>query len=435
MRRSRLLTEVGQLAAAAAASRLLGLAYRVALARAVGAEALGLFQLALPIYLVVLTTCSLGLSVGVTQKVAAAAARGDLGRAARIRRQAAWLGGLAAAAGTLLLAALAPRVGDSLLRDPRAGAPLAVLAWALPFAVLEGIYRGYWQGLHRMVRVGLAQVGENTVRLLALGVWLLGAPALPPAAAAACAALVVVLGEGVELLAVTARARRDPAVAAPGPEGTDMRQLVAMSVPVALGRMAGTLGMALDASLIPARLMAGGADTLAATAAFGRFTGMVMPLVMFPTVIMGALSTALVPSVAEASARGWRTGIRRRAAVAAAAAAAIGVATAMVLAAASGWLGLAIYGQRHLGPLLARGALIAPGLFLSMAAGSVLHGLGRTGASLACQIAGGLCRLGLILVWVAPMGIAGAALATAVGFAVSALAGWITVAALVRPRR
>src|SRR5579875_3558623 len=166
MRRSRLVTEVGELAAAAALSRLLGLAYRVVLARAVGAEAVGLFQLALPIYLVVLTASSLGLSAAVTQKVAAAAAGGDLARAARIRRQAARIGGCAAAAGTLLLLVLAPRLGGSLLRDPRAAAPLAVLAWSLPFAVVEGIYRGYWQGLHRMIRVGAAQVGENGVRLL-----------------------------------------------------------------------------------------------------------------------------------------------------------------------------------------------------------------------------------------------------------------------------
>ncbi|HVB10079.1 MAG TPA: oligosaccharide flippase family protein [Bacillota bacterium] len=430
MRRSRLITDVGQLAAAAATARILGLAYRVLLARAIGAEALGLFQLALPIYLVVLTVSSLGLSVAVTQRVAAAAANNDLGRAARIRRQAATLGGCTAAAGTALLLTLAPGVGRSLLRDPRAAAPLAVLAWAIPFAVVEGIYRGYWQGLHRMVRVGLAQVGENGVRLLALIVWLLLAPAMPAATAAAGAAGLVILGECVELLAVTARAHRDPAVTAPGPEGADMRQMLGMSLPVAMSRMAGTLGMALDAALIPSQLLAGGMDALTATAAFGRFMGMVMPVVTFPTVLMGPIATAMVPSVAEASARKWKVGLRKRAAVAAVAAAVLGVGTALVLSSASGWLGLAIYGQAHLGPLLAEGGLIAPGLFLSMAAGSVLHGLGRTGASLGCQMAGGVCRLGLILAWVAPMGIAGAVLATAVGFAVTAAGEWGFVAVL-----
>jgi len=157
---------------------------------------------------------------------------------------------------------------------------------------------------------------------------------------------------------------------------------------------------------------------------------MVMPVVTFPTVLMGPIATAMVPSVAEASARKWKVGLRKRAAVAAVAAAVLGVGTALVLSSASGWLGLAIYGQAHLGPLLAEGGLIAPGLFLSMAAGSVLHGLGRTGASLGCQMAGGVCRLGLILAWVAPMGIAGAVLATAVGFAVTAAGEWGLLAVL-----
>ncbi len=433
MRRSRLLADVGQLAAAAATARLLGLVYRVVLARAVGAEALGLFQLALPIYLVVLTACSLGLSAAVTQQVAAAAAQGELHRAARIRRRAAWIGGCAATAGTLVLLVMAPRLGDALLRDPRAAAPLAVLAWALPLAALQGIYRGYWQGLRRMVRVGASPVGENVVRLLVLGLWLALAPILPPVTAAAGAAGLVVLGELVGLLAVTAGARHDPAVVPPGPEGVGLRRMLGVSLPVAMSRMAGTLGMALDAALIPSRLIAGGADALSATAAFGRFMGMVMPLVTFPTVLMGAVSTALVPAVAEAWASGRRDAIRGRAAAAAAVAGSIGLGTALALSSGAGWLGQVVYGQAHLGPLLAEGALIAPGLFLSMAAGSILHGLGRTGLSLGSQMLGGACRLGLILVWVAPMGIAGAALATAVGFAVTAAAEWTCVAALLRP--
>lgn len=432
MRRSRLLADVGQLAAAAAAARLLGLGYRVVLARAVGAEALGLFQLALPIYLVVLTACSLGLSAAVTQMVAAAAAQGDLGRAARIRRRAAWIAGCAATVGTLVLLVVAPRLGNALLRDPRAAAPLAVLAWALPLAALQGIYRGYWQGLRRMVRVGVAPIGENVVRLVVLGLWLALAPILAPAAAAAAAAGLVVLGELVGLITVTAGARRDPAVVPPGAEGADVGRMLGVSLPVAMSRMAGTMGMALDAALIPARLIAGGADALSATAAFGRFMGMVMPLVTFPTVLMGAATAALVPAVAEAWARGKREAIRRRAAAAAGAAGAIGIGTALALSSGAGWLGQVIYGQAHLGPLLAEGALIAPGLFLSMGSGAVLHGLGRTGLSLGCQVAGGLCRLGLILIWVAPMGIAGAALATAVGFAVTAAGEWIAVAALLR---
>lgn len=424
MLRSRLLADFGQLALAAAASRVLGLVYRVLLARAIGAEGLGLFQLALPIYLVGLTLCSLGLSLGTTKLVAAAAARGDLARAARIRRQAVGIGAAAGAAGTLALLALSPALAAGILRDPRVAAPLGVLAWALPIAAVEGIYRGYWQGLRRMARVGGAHVAENAVRLLVLLALMAALPALSAATAAAVAASLMVLGEVVELVAVTARAGSDPAVRPPGPEGAPAGQMLRISLPVAFSRIAGTLGLALDAALIPARLRAGGLDALAATAAFGRFMGMVMPLVTFPTVLMGPLAAALVPSVAEAAERAQWRGIGRRAAVAALAAAAAGVATAVLLLAAPQRLGMVLYGQADLGRLLADGALIAPGLFLTMAAGAILNGLGRTAASFGAQLAGGTCRLALIFLWVPTLGISGAALATAVGFGLSAAAAW-----------
>ena len=56
---------------------------------------------------------------------------------------------------------------------------------------------------------------EDLARLLALGLWLALAPILPAATAAAGAAVLVVLGGGVGLVAGTTGAHRAPAAGGP----------------------------------------------------------------------------------------------------------------------------------------------------------------------------------------------------------------------------
>lgn len=428
--RQRALRELVVLLGAAAAARVIGMLYRVLLARAIGAEGLGLYQMALPAYLVALTLASLGLPVAVAQLVAAAVARGDAQAARAIRRRAARLGGGASvlAAGCLLLAA--PWIATSVLHEPRASVALALLAWALPPTVLSGVYRGYWQGLRRMDRVGLGHVSEAGTRCAALACIMLALPAgdLSLEAGVAMAAGLGLLGELADLAAVLARPA-SPAVQRGPTESVSTGRLLRLSLPVAVSRASASLGLAVDAALIPAGLIAhAGVD--GAAALFGRLIGMALPVVAFPTVVLHPVDTIVVPAVSHAAAVGDRRGVAVRAGMSALAAAALAAATSLALTAFAGPIAQRVYGLPDLAGLLRICAAIPPGLFLAQTGTSVLNGIGRTGAGLACQLCGTGVRVTLLLTLLPPFGLAGAVAAIALGAAATATAAWGTVIAL-----
>jgi stage V sporulation protein B len=446
--RHRALRELGVLLGASAAARLLGMAYRVLLARAIGSEGLGLYQMAFPVFLVALTLASLGLPVGVAQLVAAAAARGDSEAALAVRRRAAWLAGSAAVLAAAALQGAAPRIAADFLLEPRAAGALALLAWALPPTALAGVYRGYWQGLRRMDRVGLGHVCEAGSRCaalvcLALALPSLGGPGagLAPEQGIALAAALVLLGEVADLAAVvvTPRRRRPPPEPqiAPGPTAPRPTRpsapptaagLLRLSLPVAVSRASASLGLAADAALIPAGLAAH-AGAGGAAALFGQLTGMALPVVAFPTVALHPIDTIVVPAVSQAAAVGDRRGVALRAGASALAAGGLAAATSLALTLFSRPIAERLYGFPDLAALLRWCAAIPPGLFLAQTGTSVLNGLGRTGTALVCQLSGTAVRLALLLALVPALGLPGAVTAIAVGAATTGAAAWGAVLA------
>jgi stage V sporulation protein B len=66
------------LAAAGLISKVLGILYRIPFARLVGAEGMGLYQMAYPIYTMVLALATAGFPVAISVLVSEKKARGDL---------------------------------------------------------------------------------------------------------------------------------------------------------------------------------------------------------------------------------------------------------------------------------------------------------------------------------------------------------------------
>ena len=69
-----------------AVSQLLGFGYRVALARMVGAQVMGLYQLLMPMYAVVLSLTAVGLTAAVSNLTAQYLARGNARGADQVLR-------------------------------------------------------------------------------------------------------------------------------------------------------------------------------------------------------------------------------------------------------------------------------------------------------------------------------------------------------------
>jgi stage V sporulation protein B len=408
------------LTAAALLARGLGLVYRILLARFLGGEGLGLYQMALPFYQSLGTLVAAGMPVAVAQLVAA-------GRRppAAVAVTALFVTLVVALPLTGLVVIGAAPLARALWQDPSLAVLVAVLAPALPVAAVSAVLRGVYLGQKAMVVPAAAQVAEQVVRVVLtdLLLWL----ALPVSVRPALAAALVVAGEVAGLLALAAGG----AVALLGGAGPSRdsglaRELVRLAVPITAGRFLGSLTGLVEATWIPRQLIASGLSLPAAVTLFGQVTGIVMPFVLFPTALTIALGHNLVPVVARTADAAAR---RRQVTVSLDATAvwSCGI-TALLLA-----LGTRL-------PDLLFGARIPPGIFVPLALGGfalyfdtvlggILRGLGRTDLPLASHLAGTILELAAVALLAGRPGHGpqGFAVAVALGFGLSAVLNYAVV--------
>ena len=117
-------------------SQAVGFAYRVGLTRLAGAEIMGLYQLILPVYSILLSLTSVGLTTGVSNLSAWYQALGDRRAIWQVRGQAIRLFFLLAALPCALLLLFSDAVSVYLLGDARTRLGLMLL---VPCLLLTGV--------------------------------------------------------------------------------------------------------------------------------------------------------------------------------------------------------------------------------------------------------------------------------------------------------
>jgi len=369
------------LTAAGLITRLLGFAYRIHMSNIIGAEGMGLYQLIMPVYSLSWSIACSGFTTTISKLVAqenAARAYGDMGRALK---QALVVTGLIALAVTAVLFFGADMIGAYIIRDTRTILPIRILAIAIPFMTAGSCIRGYFLGLRETTEPAFGQVLEQCVRMAVI---FAAAPLFVPRGLEyACAAAVIgiVAGEFVAFLfsfGSYLHYKRTRGLIAP-PTKTPRAMLMlmlAMALPLTANRITGSFLSAWENTLIPQKLREFGLTQAEAMSAYGRITGMALPLIFFPSALLTALAVTLVPAISEATATGDHARIRATTVKAIRFTSIIGFGAAALFLVLPDELGRVIYRQ-ELGSLLLRLGLLCPFWYVNITLGGILNGLGR----------------------------------------------------------
>ncbi|MHB1956384.1 MAG: oligosaccharide flippase family protein, partial [Sulfobacillus sp.] len=149
------------LTSAALASRGLGLLYRMLLARFLGAEGLGVFQMIFPLYVALVTLAVAGTPVAVSQMVA------EGRREARSLVRLATAIVLAVSIPLMLIVYVWARpLALTLYHDSRFVPLLWAIAPALLAVAFSAVLRGYFIGLQRVEVPAASQVAEQLARVV-----------------------------------------------------------------------------------------------------------------------------------------------------------------------------------------------------------------------------------------------------------------------------
>lgn len=299
------------LLAASVFNRTVGFIYQIIMMRLIKPEGVGLFNMAFPIYIMILVVASMGIPVAVAKLVAEEVAKNNLPGAYRIFKISFLAILISSLALTVLLTVGAPLLQEYIFPNPKVYYCFISLVPGVMVVSLCSAFRGFFQGLQRMAPTAATQAVEQLVRVTAglFIAWLL----LPRGVeyAAIGVSLGVVCGELVGFvfmlwIYITRRPRLGTAHGCLAGETftTTTRRIFGLGIPVTLTRFVSTAIMSLEAILIPHRLQAAGMSLDQATDTFGQLVGIAETLLFTPGVVTIALATALVPAISDALAQG-----------------------------------------------------------------------------------------------------------------------------------
>lgn len=281
-------------------SQVFGFLYRIAMARLVGAQVLGLYQLIMPAYSVAQSICISGLAVAASLLSSEFHARNNEAALGQLMST-----GLRGLVGLWLPVALtmlfqSEFIATRLLGDGRTRLGLVLLLPVLLLTGVENLQKQQFYGIGAMRLPAGVELGEQVIRSLVI---ILLLALLAPEEESLSVALIVaglLVSEVFSSAALTwgRLGRRSRQKQLPGKRvepAWQRRRMAGIAVPVSLTALAGNLMGAATSVLIPQLLVLHGLEAGEAMEAFGILLGMTIPLLMFPTAFINALSLALLP--------------------------------------------------------------------------------------------------------------------------------------------
>ncbi len=275
------------------AERALGFLYRIVLSRYIGAEGLGLYQVAHSLFSLFLTLATGGIPVALSRTVAQYQAENEP-KKARAALTAGLLLPLLLALPVCLIAWIFGDALGFLFSDGRSLPVFRILLVGLCFACAYAAVRGYFLGNKRFLTASLLELTEEIVMVLA-GVLLLKGVSSPDVGAERAAWSLAVADVLSCLIALTVYFLFGGKLTRPQKE---IKPLFNATLPITFVRASGSLVASAVAVLLPAMLMKSGMGEGEALGLFGVVSGMVMPVLFIPATLIGSLALVLVPELA-----------------------------------------------------------------------------------------------------------------------------------------
>lgn len=293
-------------------TKLFGFAHRIVLSRIIGAEGMGLYQMVVPLLYFLITVTTFGLPVAIAKQVAETEAAKDPRQTRRFLLIALSVAGGISLVVCTFLYLFSDWVAHLLFADERAHMVMLAAIPVIPIASISLVLRGYFQGKQNMIPTAVSQLVEQVARMAVVIIMTTTFLSAGIEYATAGAVGSIIVGELAGFLYILWQYRKGTRAAAGRllanrlgasvkASTSSIRQLIKVAFPVTMSRVIGSIAYVLEPMIVPFALVVAGYATSDATALYGQFAGMAVPLLLFPTFLTNSLSVSLVPAVAEAA--------------------------------------------------------------------------------------------------------------------------------------
>lgn len=276
--------------------KLFGAIYRLPLSNLLGAEGMGLYQMAFPIYSFLLTFITGGVSVYLTKKIAKHRANNDvllINKEFYLAKRTTFIYGLVVFLFLILFAyplSLLQGNSDSVLG-------YIAISLGVVFACNLSAYRGYFQGYGNMMPTATSQLLEQFVKLV-LGLVFAGVFVKYGTIYGVLGALVgISLSEVFTYVYFKFKIKNEKNIFNPSLILNDYKQFIKGVWPLSLTCMILPLSNVIDSFLIINLLSNTGFSLVFATSMYGIESGMILPLINMPNILISAIAVATMPNL------------------------------------------------------------------------------------------------------------------------------------------
>ncbi len=373
----------------------LGFLYRIILSRTLGSEGLGVYQVSLTVFAVFLTVCSSGLPITLSRVISKHRAR-KYKRGEYAATTAAVIITLCFSIPVTVLLFLLRKPFSAVFSDPRCADLFYIFLFGLSVTSVYAIIRGSFWGNKRFFAYSLIELIEEIVMIfvgvLLLVVFQTGAADVNKAGIAVLVSYLCSFTIASVYFFV-----RGGRLASPKGE---LLPLLKASLPVTAMRTSSSLMSSLISVLFPMRLMAAGWSSSRAMSEYGVVYGMVMPVLMIPSSLIGSIALVLVPELSECYYKGEKEKVSALVEKALNATLLIACMLVPLFIACGEGVGILLYSNAQSGQMIEKSALMLLPMSLTMISTSLLNSLGCEKQTLMIFALGSFAML--LSVWFLP---------------------------------
>ena len=390
-------------------SRVIGFFYRIFLSHTIGAQGLGLYQLIMPLQNLVLAFTVSGIQTSLSRLIASRLALKKEPDAKKIFCTGTFMSFSLSSFAAWILYFNASFFAVQILKEPLTESLIKILSFQFPLIALHSCINSYYFAEKKTGVPSGLQLMEQIIRVSSS--WILFqiflSKNIPVTAAIAVGGSLISeifsAAAGLLLIGLRFSGKKTSFFASLSFVG----EIFHTALPLTLNRILLTLLGSIEVILIPQQLQAYGLSGPDSLKIYGIFTGMALPLILFPSTVTNSASVMLMPSIAEMQALDCKERIRSTALKVCTGCMTLGILCTAFFFLLSPFLGIFLFKNPSAGLYIRTLSFICPFLYANTALTSILHGLGRTTRSLVHNTTGILIRISFVLFLIPVIGIKG----------------------------
>ena len=285
--------------------RCISMFFNSYISQKIGAEALGLYSLVMSIYTLAITISLSGINLAATKIVTEEIALGNFGSIRKIMTKSLLFSIFFSCIGSILLIIFSPIICKTWLNNKISSLPFYIISISLPFISMSSCLTGYFSATRNTFKPASDQIFEHILKVLLISSFL--KYFLPCGLEYICIALILgnIISEIISFFYIYILYKFDNKVFKNyrNTANSFEKRFLQIAIPVGLTSFIRSGLSTIKQVLIPKGFEKSGNSYEQSLANYGLITGMAMPLVLFPNVILISFSNLLIPEYTEFKAK------------------------------------------------------------------------------------------------------------------------------------